>query len=90
MSKKNKKTALERNPIAAAIFYLFSVLLFPVSLIGYVVFVSYLFLAGRTPGVSTTAQGPPSARWFQHYLCVRNDEAAYRLMTALPRFSPLG
>ncbi len=59
-------------------------------MLGYVVYVSYLFLAGRTPGVSTTAQGPLSARWFQHYFGVRKDEAAYRLLTAMPKFSPLG
>jgi methyltransferase (TIGR00027 family) len=52
--------------------------------------VAYLFLVGRTPGVSTTAQGPLSARWFEHNLGTRHDEAANRLMTALPGFFPLG
>lgn len=90
MNKNNRKTVSAPGPLAAVVFFIISILLFPITLLGYVIFVSYLFLAGRTPGVSTTAQGPLSARWFQHYLGVREDEAAYRLMTALPRFSPLG
>jgi len=79
-----------RNLIAAAGFIIISALLFPISLLGYVTYVAYLFLVGRTAGVSTSAQGPLSARWFQHYLGVRKDEAAYRLMTALVGSFPLG
>lgn len=90
MNTSDQRAASSNNPVGAAVFYLISILLSPVSALGYVVFVSYLFLAGRTPGVSTTAQGPLSARWFQHYFGVRKDEAAYRLLTALPKFSPLG
>jgi len=69
--------------IATLVFYILNILLFPVSLLGYVIHVAYLLTAGRASGVSTSAQGPLSVRWSQHYLGVRQDEAAYRLMTAL-------
>jgi methyltransferase (TIGR00027 family) len=74
------------GPLAAAAYYIINIILFPVTLIGYVLYVGYLYLFGRTPGVSTTAQGPLSARWAQHHLGVREDEAANRLMTAMPGF----
>jgi methyltransferase (TIGR00027 family) len=78
------------NPSAAAVFYILNILLFPVTLIGYIIDVAYLSLAKRTPGVSTMAQAPLSDRWVQHQLGVRQDEAANRLMSALPGASPLG
>jgi len=76
--------------IATLVFYILNILLFPVSLLGYVIHVAYLLTAGRASGVSTSAQGPLSVRWSQHYLGVRQDEAAYRLMTALLGSFPLG
>ena len=76
--------------IATLVFYILNILLFPVSLLGYVIHVAYLFTAGRASGVSTSAQGPLSVRWSQHYLGVRQDEAAYRLMNALLGSFPLG
>lgn len=36
-----------------------------------------------------TAQGPLSARWFQHHLSTRQDEPANRLMMVVPGVSPL-
>jgi methyltransferase (TIGR00027 family) len=90
VNEYDQKAVSARDFIAAAVFYILSFLLFPVTLIGYVIYVGYLFLVGRTPGVSTTAQGPLSARWAQHHLGTRQDEAANRLMTALPGFFPLG
>jgi methyltransferase (TIGR00027 family) len=79
-----------RKVIAPVAFYTLSILLFPVSFLGYVIHVAYLLTAGRASGVSTSAQGPLSVRWSQHYLGVRQDEAAYRLMTALLGSFPLG
>jgi hypothetical protein len=46
----------------AAVFYILNVLLFPVTLIGYVIWVGKGLLAGRGSGVSATAQGPLSGR----------------------------
>ena len=39
--------------------------------------------------MSGTAQGPLSARWFQHQLGTRRDEPAHRLLMVLPGVSPL-
>jgi hypothetical protein len=65
--------------IAAGVFYILSVLLFPVTLLGYVIWTGSL-LVRRGSGVSATAQGPLSARWFEHHLGTRKDEPADRLI----------
>jgi methyltransferase (TIGR00027 family) len=90
MKQSDQRTAASPGPIAKAIFMLISILLSPISVLGYVTYVATLFLSKRTPGVSTTALGPLSARWTQHVMGVRKDEAAYRLMTSLLGPFPLG
>jgi methyltransferase (TIGR00027 family) len=72
------------KPAAAFVFYAISILLFPVSLAGYVIWVGKWFIAGNPSGVSATAQGPLSARWAMHNLGTRQDEAANKLMPQLP------
>ena len=47
-----------RNLIAAAAFYILSILLFPITALGYVIWVGKGILARNTSGVSATAQGP--------------------------------
>jgi methyltransferase (TIGR00027 family) len=73
-----------RELIPVTVFVVLMILLFPVMLIGYVLWIGMGILAGRGSGVSGTAQGPLSARWFQHNLGTRQDEAASRLLEALP------
>jgi len=70
-------------------FYLLCTLMSPVILVGYLVWVGKLFAAGRS-GVSATAQGPLSARFSEHNFGTRQDEAADRLMRALPGVPRLG
>ena len=70
-------------------FYLLCTLMSPVILVGYLVWVGKLFAAGRS-GVSVTAQGPLSARFSEHNFGTRQDEAADRLMRALPGVPRLG
>lgn len=77
-----------RKLVAAPVYYLLTVLLFPVTLLGYVIWIARL-LIGRRSGVSATAQGPLSARWVQHQLGTRHDEGAQRLLMVLPGVSPL-
>ena len=89
MSEHDQKAASEHDRIRAAAFYALFVPLFPVTLAGYVLWIGKALHAGRGSGVSTTAQGPLSARWFQHILGTRRDEPSSRLMTALPNVSPL-
>ncbi|RPJ49996.1 MAG: SAM-dependent methyltransferase [Chloroflexi bacterium] len=76
--------------MSAAIFYIIYILLLPFTVVGYVLWVGKAILARRGSGVSGTAQGPLSARWFQHNLGVRQDEPANRLMKVLPGVPPLG
>ncbi|WP_168709336.1 SAM-dependent methyltransferase [Arthrobacter sp. PAMC25564] len=72
-----------RKPGAAFAFYLLSIVLLPVSLPGYVIWVGKL-LAAKPSGVSTSAQAPLSARWAMHNFGVRDDQAANRLLPILP------
>ncbi len=90
MNEHEQKTATAPGPIATAVFYLLSVLLFPVSLIGYVIWIGKGVLGRKTPGVSVTAQGPLTARWGEHNLGLRPDEPANRLLPLLPGIPPLG
>ena len=88
MSGIDRKIVTRRGPIAAVLFYSICVILFPVILVGYLLWIAMLY-SGRKSGVSGTAQGPLSARWFQHQLGTRSDEAASRLMMVLPGISPM-
>jgi methyltransferase (TIGR00027 family) len=76
--------------VAAAVYYLLYVLLFPVTLIGYMIWFGKSILSGRGSGVSGTAQGSLSARFFEHKLGTREDEPANRLMMVLPNVPTLG
>jgi methyltransferase (TIGR00027 family) len=76
--------------MSAFIYYLIFILLFPVTLLGYIIWVGKGILLGRGSGVSGTAQGPLSARWFQHQLGQRLDPAADKLLRTLPGIPPLG
>ena len=74
---------------AAFAYYALMVVLFPVTLVGFVIWVGKLLFV-KTPGISTTAQGPLSARWTMHNLGVREDEAANRLLPIVPGVPWLG
>ena len=65
------------------LFWTVALALSPVGLVGYLAWVASL-VAHRGTGVSATAQGPLSARWFAHHLGTRPDEPAHRLLRALP------
>ena len=90
MNDYDQKAVPARDLIAATVFYILSVLLFPVTLFGYVIWVGKAILTGRGSGVSGTAQGPLSARWFMHNLGTREDEPSNQLMMVLPGVPPLG
>jgi methyltransferase (TIGR00027 family) len=77
-----------RHSIAATAFLGINLLLAPVTVAGYVLWVGKL-VTRRGTGVSGTAQGPLSTRYFEHALGTREDEAAARLMMALPGVSQL-
>src|SRR5690554_7097478 len=73
-----------RESIAATAYYLISIVLFPITLLGYLIWVAKGLLTWSKSGVSGTAQGPLTARAAMHNLGVRQDEAAGRLLLALP------
>lgn len=79
MINNNQYATVVNHPIAAFFFYTLSILLLPVSLLGYIIWLANMYLAGGGSGVSRTAQGPLSARWTMHHLGTRRDEAAARL-----------
>ena len=85
-----RSTRWEANRVSATIYYVLYLLMLPVTVLGYVIWLGGAALLGRRSGVSATAQGPLSARYFQHRLGVRKDEAASRLMLALPNAPTLG
>ncbi len=71
-----------RGPVAVAVYYFLNILLFPITLIGYVL-MSVSFYAGRKSAVSGTALAPLTGRWLLHNLGSRQDEPANRLMMAM-------
>jgi methyltransferase (TIGR00027 family) len=84
MTVSDQKAQSAHNPLGAALFYLLNIVLLPVTVAGYILWIVKAFGAGRASGASSTAQGPLSARWFQHHLGTRPDEPASRMMLALP------
>jgi methyltransferase (TIGR00027 family) len=76
--------------MAIVVYVLLNVLLLPVTLIGYVIWLVKLYVIGRRSGASITAQGPLSSRWFMYHLGLRRDEPAHRLLMVAPGFSYLG
>lgn len=89
MNEVEPRKSPVHNRQSAALFYLLSVLLFPVTLLGYLLWVGKLMGSGRHSGVSGTAQGPLSARAFMHNLGTRPDEPAHRLLLVVPNLSPM-
>jgi methyltransferase (TIGR00027 family) len=87
MNKDNQTTSTN-NPIAAAVFFLILIPLLPVFLLGYIIWVAR-FIVGRKSSASATAQAPLFARWVQHHLGARPDEAASRLWSVAPGAPPL-
>ncbi len=89
MNKTNHKATPARNPGAAIVYYAIYVLLFPVFLLGYVIWIGAMF-ARRKSSASATAQAPLFARWLEHHLGSRPDEGANRLLPVAPGVPPLG
>lgn len=90
MNKDDHKAVSARDLMAVTVFYAINILLFPVTLIGYVIWVGKIALIGRKSGVSVSAQGPLSVRWLMHYLGTREDEPSSQLLMVLPGISPVG
>jgi len=88
MNENNQKAASARDRIAAAVFFLILIPLLPFFLLGYMIWV-IRFAVGPKSSVSATAQAPLFARWVQHHLGARPDDAASRLWRVAPGAPPL-
>ncbi len=83
MNPPNRKP-LSTGSSAAIGFMLLTILMSPVIVIGYIIWIVKGVLLASKSGVSVTAQGPLTARYSQHELGVREDEVAARLLPLLP------
>jgi methyltransferase (TIGR00027 family) len=81
--------ARRRGLGSAVAYYILCTLMSPLILTGYILWVGKTIASGRS-GVSGTAQGPLTARFSEHNFGTRQDEAADRLIRALPGVPPLG
>jgi methyltransferase (TIGR00027 family) len=79
MTTTDQKGSPASNPIAAAVFFFVMILLLPVFLLGYVIWIGAWF-ARRKSNASATAQAPLFARWLEHNLGTRPDAGANRLL----------
>ncbi len=78
-----------QRPSAATVYSAITILLFPVSLLGYVIWIGKGILLGGRSGVSFTAQSPLAARWAMHIMGTRQDEPADRLIPLVPGIPPV-
>ena len=76
-----------RNIVAATIFRIVRIILFPVAAVAYVVLLIKLIMYSRQSGASATVLASFYTRWMQHKLRTRRDEACERLMKVLPNVS---
>jgi methyltransferase (TIGR00027 family) len=89
MTMPDQKNTLANNPLAAVVFYLIKLVLLPVFLLGYIIWIGAMF-ARRQASASATAQAPLFARWLAHHMGARLDEGARRLLPVAPGIPPLG
>ena len=90
MNKDDHKAVSAKGLLAVTVFYAINILLFPLTLIGYVIWVGKTARTSRRSGVSVSAQGPLAGRWSMHNLGTREDEPSAQLLMVLPGISPLG
>lgn len=79
-----------RHGLAAGVFRAVQVALVPVASVGYVSWVVRLIRYSRRSKASATVLASQYARWMQHRLGTRQDEACARLMQVLPNVPALG
>jgi methyltransferase (TIGR00027 family) len=85
-----KEQSHKSSLMAALLFGLIWIAFLPVVLLVGAAYVAHWALSSRKLGVSATAFGPMSARWMQHQLGLRRDEACAKLIKVLPNHSYAG
>ncbi|HEY0739711.1 MAG TPA: class I SAM-dependent methyltransferase [Herpetosiphonaceae bacterium] len=82
-----------RTTFARSIFRLIQliilIVLLPFAVAGYIIFVVKLVIHSRRTGTSATVLASLYTRYMQHKLGTRHDDAAERLLLAMPSVSPL-
>jgi methyltransferase (TIGR00027 family) len=78
------------NIARAIAFRIIQIVLLPVAVVGYVLFLVKVITYSRKSGVSATALAPLYTRYMQHKLGTRRDEPCERLMMVLPNVPHLG
>ncbi len=78
------------NTIAASIFRIIQIILLPIGVVGYVLFLAKAIMFSRRSGTSATVLASFYTRYMQHKLGTRRDEPCVRLMMVLPNISHLG
>jgi len=68
-------------PLLSALIW---IVFLPVWLPVYIIYEAHVILTSRKLGVSATALGPMFARWMQHRLGLRRDDACAKLIKVLP------
>jgi methyltransferase (TIGR00027 family) len=79
-----------RKLIAATFFRILQLALFPLGVVGYVLFVVKLVAFSRKSGASATVLASLYTRYMQHRLGTRRDDACARLMMVMPNIHQLG
>jgi methyltransferase (TIGR00027 family) len=87
MNENGQKKVSAPGPFAAAVYNILQVLLSPLLVVGYVLYIIKFLQAGSESG--GTAQAPLLGRWTQHNQSSRPDEPSHRLMEVLPGVSHL-
>ncbi len=88
-NEEDQKLGSGSSSSAAVVYFMLRILLFPIFLLGYLIWIGS-FIASRNSGASRTAQAPLFARWLNHQLGTRPDEAANRLWRVAPGVPSLG
>jgi methyltransferase (TIGR00027 family) len=89
MKRDDHKAGSAHDRRAVLVYYAINILLFPVTLLGYVIWAGKTALTGRRSGVSITAQAPLMGRWTMHQFGTREDKPSSQLLMLLPSISPL-
>src|SRR4051812_37515332 len=79
-----------RTILGPTIFYALQVVGFPLTLVGYVLFVIKLVGYSRHSRASATVLASFYTRWMQHQLRTRRDDPCARLMMVMPNIPQVG
>lgn len=86
----NTHPAPKYGPLASILYHIVVILLLPIFLLGYLIWIVRAFGGRKSDSASATAQAPLFARWMQHHMGTRQDEGANGLWRVNTDVPPLG